>query len=79
LATVAELSPDYSPFFQLTPLTAVVQVIILVIDVGVDGGVLRVESSADAGVVLWLGLEEVRVVGACHQPPAGGDGLLLQE
>jgi hypothetical protein len=57
----------------------VIQVIILVIDVGVDGGVLRVEPAANAGIVLQLGQEEGGIVGAGHQPPTGGDGLLLQE
>jgi hypothetical protein len=57
----------------------VIQEIVLVVDVSKYGGILRVEAAAEARIILWFSQEQVGIVGAGHQPPAGGDGLLLHK
>jgi hypothetical protein len=76
---MTEFSPNYGPFFQLTPLSTMVQEFILRVDVGEYGCVMGVEPATNAGVVLRFSQEEGGVVVACHQSPTGGNGLLLHE
>ncbi len=49
------------------------------VEVREDGGEMGVDPATNAGVVLWFGQVEGRVVGTGHQSPTGGDGLLLHE
>jgi hypothetical protein len=58
LATMAEFSPDYGPFLKLNPLCPMAQVIILCIDIGVDGCILGLEPATNSGVVLLFGQKE---------------------